>query len=51
MLHAGAYHIQYTCLLVCAGKRALKKVQPILGGFNREDYATQRLWTKVGAAL
>jgi hypothetical protein len=37
-------------LAVCgcpAGKRALKKVQPILGGFNREDYATQRLWTKV----
>jgi hypothetical protein len=30
-----------------AGKRALKKVQPILGGFNKEDYATQRLWTKV----
>ncbi|KAF6261715.1 prolyl oligopeptidase [Scenedesmus sp. NREL 46B-D3] len=28
------------------GKRALKKVQPILGGFNKEEYVTQRLWTK-----
>eukprot|EP00878_Enallax_costatus_P023740 GHUV01025278.1.p1 GENE.GHUV01025278.1~~GHUV01025278.1.p1 ORF type:complete len:552 (+),score=140.91 GHUV01025278.1:456-2111(+) len=26
------------------GKRALKKVQPILGGFNKEDYVTERLW-------
>lgn len=27
-----------------AGKRALKKVTPILGGFSRDDYVTERLW-------
>lgn len=27
-----------------AGRRALKKVTPILGGFSREDYVTERLW-------
>ncbi|WIA19863.1 hypothetical protein OEZ85_005766 [Tetradesmus obliquus] len=31
---------------MATGKRALKKVQPILGGFNKEDYTTQRLWAK-----
>ena len=24
--------------------RVVKKVQPVLGGFSREDYATERLW-------
>jgi hypothetical protein len=31
------------CVLA-AGKRALKRVTPILGGFSREDYTTERLW-------
>ena len=26
------------------GKRAIKKVQPVLGGFNKEKYRTERLW-------
>lgn len=29
---------------MATGKRALKKVTPILGGFSREDYETRRLW-------
>lgn len=28
------------------GKRALKRVTPILGGFCRDDYVTERLWAK-----
>lgn len=24
--------------------RAIKKVQPVLGGFNKDDYVTERLW-------
>ena len=28
------------------GKRATKKVQPVLGGFSKEDYTTERLWVK-----
>lgn len=27
-----------------AGKRALKKVTPILGGFSKDNYKTERLW-------
>jgi hypothetical protein len=30
----------------CAGKRALKRVTPILGGFCKDDYTTERLWAK-----
>lgn len=26
------------------GKRAVKKVQPVLGGFKKEDYVTERQW-------
>lgn len=26
------------------GKRAVKKVQPVLGGFNKDSYKTDRLW-------
>jgi hypothetical protein len=52
VLHSSYIQVRACCspTAVCccpAGKRALKKVQPILGGFNKEDYATQRLWTKV----
>lgn len=31
---------------LCTGKRALKRVTPILGGFSREDYVTERLWAR-----
>ena len=27
-----------------SSKRAVKKVQPVLGGFNKEDYITERQW-------
>ncbi|KAG1666918.1 hypothetical protein FOA52_005978 [Chlamydomonas sp. UWO 241] len=26
------------------GKRSVKKVQPVLGGFNKDDYVTERQW-------
>lgn len=29
---------------MATGRRAVKKVQPVLGGFVREDYVTERLW-------
>jgi oligopeptidase B len=31
---------------ISTGKRATKKVQPVLGGFSKEDYTTERLWVK-----
>ena len=34
------------CIVWGAGKRALKRVTPILGGFSRDDYVTERLWAK-----
>ena len=27
-----------------SGNRAVKKVQPVLGGFKKEDYVTERQW-------
>jgi len=29
---------------MASGARAVKKVQPVLGGFNRDDYVTERQW-------
>jgi oligopeptidase B len=29
---------------MATGKRATKKVQPVLGGFSASDYVTDRLW-------
>ncbi len=26
------------------GERKVKKVQPVLGGFNKEHYKTERMW-------
>lgn len=29
---------------MASGKRAVKKVQPVLGGFDKAKYVTERLW-------
>jgi oligopeptidase B len=35
---SGTWHV------VMPGKRTLKKVKPVLGGFSKDDYTTERLW-------
>lgn len=31
---------------MATGKRATKKVQPVLGGFEKSNYVTERLWAR-----
>lgn len=39
--HAGCGHAIASALNGC---RAVKKVQPVLGGFDKDSYKTDRLW-------